>query len=540
MKKTFTINISGTLFHIEEDAYEKLQGYLIKLKKYFGNSSEAREIIADIESRIAELFVEKTKGDNKVITFEMIEEVIATMGNPEDFTRQEDAGEPVLGTAARKRRLYRSPDSRVIAGVCGGLGAYFRIDPVILRILFVLLFFVNGVGLLAYIILWIAVPKAFTTSQRLEMRGEEVTVSNIERSFRDQVQDIEPKPQEGQPVTEAQTTVRNESKIYGKEYVSRKKERDASSEFGKTILRAIAVLFGSFFIVTGFLGLIGLISTAIVGHSLFGSWPLAWSPDLQISNVLGHFVSPGSLTLGILSLTILIGIPFLAMFFIGTKLVFSYKTNNTAIVLGMVGVWLLALVTLLVVSAGEAGNYKSQTSLTSSETIYCDPCPTLYIQLANDRYEAYPESDWDLDRFKVVQMDGKNVILGQPRFDIEKSNTDDIVLVFRKRSRGKDQANANENIQDIIYHYQVKDSLIVFDPWFLTGEEGKWRDQRVDITLKLPVGKSVFLSDEMVKIIYDIDNISNVWDRDMVGKYWEMRPDGLALKELPEAEQHKY
>lgn len=534
MKKTFTINISGTIFHIEEDAYERLQGYLIKLKNHFGNSSEAREIIADIESRIAELFLEKTKGDNMVITLEMIEEVMTIMGSPEDFLQQEDESESVSGAGSRKRRLYRSPDSRVIAGVCGGLGAYFRMDPVILRIIFVLLFFFNGVGFLAYIILWIAVPKALTTSQRLEMHGEKVNVSNIERSFRDQVQDVEPKPVEDQPVTEAQITERSESKIYGKEYVSRKKERDSSSEIGKTILRAIAVMFGAFFIVTGFLGLIGLISTAIVGQSLVGSWPLVWSPDLQISNVLGHFVSPGSLTLGILSLALLIGLPFLAMFFIGTKLVFSYKTNNAAIGLGMVGVWLIALVTLLVVSAGEAGNYKSQTSLTSSETIYCDPCPTLYIQLANDRYADYAESDWNLDRFKVVQLDGKNVILGQPRFDIEKSNTDDIVLVFRKRARGKDQSNANENIQEIIYNYQVKDSLIVFDPWFLTGEEGKWRDQRVDITLKLPVGKSVFLSDEMVNIIYDIENISNVWERDMVGKYWEMRSDGLTIKELPE------
>ena len=82
MKKTFTINISGTIFHIEEDAYEKLQGYFIKLKNHFGNSVEAREIIADIEGRVAELFLEKTKGDNKVITIEMIDEVIAIMGTP--------------------------------------------------------------------------------------------------------------------------------------------------------------------------------------------------------------------------------------------------------------------------------------------------------------------------------------------------------------------------------------------------------------------------------------------------------------------------
>jgi len=539
MKKTFTINISGNIFHIEEDAYEKLQGYLIKLKNHFGNSNEAREIIADIESRIAELFAEKTREDDKVVTLELVEEVISTMGSPEDFEKQEPIEGPLSLSAKGKRRLYRSPDSRVIAGVCGGLGSYFKIDPVIVRILFVLLFFANGVGLLAYIILWIAVPRAVTTSQKLEMRGEEVNVSNIERSLRDQGQADEPVTVDEAPQDEMAVTAAGSTKTYRKEAVSGKKERDTSADIGKSILRIIAVLFGAFFMVTGFLGLVGLISTAIVGQSLVGSWPLLWSPEIQISGFLGHFVSPGALTLGILSLAFIIGLPLLAMFFIGSKLVFSYKTNNTAIGLAMTGLWLIALVTLLVVSAGEASNYKSQTTLTNSETIYCDTCPTLYLRLADDRYAGYPEADWDLDRFKVIQVDGKNILLGKPRFDIEKSNTDDIVLVFRKKSRGKTQADANEKIQEIIYNYQVNDSLLIFDPWFLTGKEGQWRDQRVDITLKLPVGKSVYLSNEMVKIIYDIENVSNTWDREMVGKYWEMRPDGLAVKEFPPIQNHK-
>lgn len=534
MKKTFTINISGTIFHIEEDAYEKLQGYFQRLKTHFGNSQEAREIIADIEGRIAEIFLEKTKGENKVITLDLIEEVIAIMGSPEDFM-EPDTEEPIPGVTRGKRRLYRSPDQRVIAGVCGGLGAYFKIDPVIVRIIFALLFFVNGVGLLAYIILWIAVPKAVTTSQRLEMKGEEVTVSNIQRSFRDQGYEETAVNEAGQSEGTAGPDSTGSSRVYGKEYTSRRKTADTSSDLGKTLLRGIAVIFGSFLILTGFLGLIGLISSAIVGHSMMGSWPLAFTQDLQISNFMGHFVSPGALSLGIIALSVLIGIPFLAMLFIGTKLVFSYKTNNAAIVLGMAGVWLVALVALLVVTAGEAGNYKSQSSLSNSETIYCESCPTLYLRLADDRYAGYPESDWDIDRFKVVTMDGKNLMLGQPRFDIERSSSGDVVLVFRKRSRGKDQNDANNNIQEIIYNYQQKDSVLLFDPWFLTGKDGQWRDQRVDITLKLPVGKSVFLSDEMAKIIYDIENVSNTWDREMVGKYWDMTAEGLTLRALPES-----
>ncbi len=160
MKKTFTINISGTVFHIEEDAYEKLQGYLLKLKNHFGSDNEGREIVTDIENRIAELFMEKSKGESKVVVTEWVDEVIATMGTPEDFIQQEGNEEPITGTVKRKRRLYRDIDNRVIGGVCSGLGAYFNLDPVVMRIIFVVLLLANGIGILAYLVLWIAVPKS--------------------------------------------------------------------------------------------------------------------------------------------------------------------------------------------------------------------------------------------------------------------------------------------------------------------------------------------------------------------------------------------
>ena len=191
MKKTFTINISGTVFHIEEDAYEILQKYLINLKSHFGSDDEGKEILADIEARIAEIFSAKTGEDKKVITVDWVNEVVKTMGTPEDFAEEEGEEESIASEAKRKRRLYRDPDHRVLGGVCGGLGAYFGMDPVILRIIFVVLFFVtSGAAGLAYLILWIAVPKAINTTQRLEMRGQEATVKNIEKSIKEEVKEV--------------------------------------------------------------------------------------------------------------------------------------------------------------------------------------------------------------------------------------------------------------------------------------------------------------------------------------------------------------
>lgn len=191
MKKTFTINISGTVFHIEEDAYEVLQKYMSKLKQHFGNDEEGKEITSDIESRIAEIFLEKISDEKNVITVEWVNEVIETMGTSDDFSAEENDDEPVRGQSKRKRRLYRDPEQSVLGGVCSGLAAYFNTDVAIIRIIAVVLALVtSGAGVFAYIILWIAVPKAINTSQRLEMQGQEVTVKNIEKFIKDEVNSV--------------------------------------------------------------------------------------------------------------------------------------------------------------------------------------------------------------------------------------------------------------------------------------------------------------------------------------------------------------
>jgi phage shock protein PspC (stress-responsive transcriptional regulator) len=188
MKKTFTINISGSVFHIEEDAYEVLQKYLVALKNHFGNSEEGKEILADIESRIAEIFLEKSTDKKQAVTLEWVNEVIETMGTPENFEETENAEEVFSSKTKQKRKLYRDPEQSVLGGVCGGLSVYFNMDPVVVRLIAFLLFlFTSGFAFLVYIIMWIAVPKAVNTAQRLEMRGEEVTVKNIEKFIKDEV-----------------------------------------------------------------------------------------------------------------------------------------------------------------------------------------------------------------------------------------------------------------------------------------------------------------------------------------------------------------
>ncbi len=522
MKKTFTINISGTVFHIEEDAYEVLQQYLINLKNHFGTDEEGREIIADIEARIAELFSSKATEDKKVITVEWVNEVIETMGTPEDFAAEEEGeDESIASEAKRKRRLYRDPDHRVLGGVCGGLGAYFSMDPVVLRIIFAVLFFVtSGAALLAYLILWIAVPKAISTAQRLEMRGQEATVKNIEKSIKEEVKEVKESYRKFK-----------ESDTYSKGKKSMEGAGDVVYNIFKVILKVFVIILGVFLIISGFFGLLGMISSMIIGHSFVDGMPLIWGPEIFVPNVLNHFVEPGTVTLGLVLVGLLVGIPFLAMLYIGTKLVFRYKSNNTIIALSMVGVWLIALFTLLIVSVGQVTNFKKSSSITQSQTISCDSCETLYLRLGEDKLKEYAEVDWDIEGFKVVVIDGEEVVVGYPRLDVVRSSTKDFVVTVKSTSRGNSREDAKENCEEIVYNFERSDSTLIFDPYFYLGEDTKWRGQEVDVRIKVPEGKAIYLGDDMVKIIDDIENVSHTWDGDMVGKYWEMKPEGLTEKQ---------
>lgn len=184
MKKTLTINLGGTVFHIDEDAYHLLDNYLANLRVHFRREKSADEIVHDMELRISELFADRLKEGKQVITIEDVEEIIAQMGQPEELSDEETVGteEPRQTTG---RRLFRDPDDKVLGGVASGLAAYLGWDVTWVRVaLLVLGFFVHGV-ILAYIIAWIIIPQARTAPEKLAMKGEAINVENIGRTVTD-------------------------------------------------------------------------------------------------------------------------------------------------------------------------------------------------------------------------------------------------------------------------------------------------------------------------------------------------------------------
>jgi len=156
MKKTFTISLGHSVFNVEEDAYDVLKIYLDSIKNYFQKMENDSEIISDFELRIAENFSSKLSSGKQYINLTDVKEVIQIMGSLDDFQEiYDDQTEDVKEEKKENNKLYRDSSNRIIAGVCSGIAEYFKIDPIIVRILF---FIAVPLNLIVYIIFWIGIP----------------------------------------------------------------------------------------------------------------------------------------------------------------------------------------------------------------------------------------------------------------------------------------------------------------------------------------------------------------------------------------------
>jgi phage shock protein PspC (stress-responsive transcriptional regulator) len=189
MKKTMTVNIGGRVYHIDEDAFDILNNYLLDVKNELATAEGGNEIYEDIENRIGELLSERLRSDRQVVTITDVQDIIRIMGQPGDISGSENTGGNSSGKSSY-RRMYRDPDNRIIGGVCSGLAAYWRADPTLIRIVFIVLSLFGMAGVLIYLVLWIILPEAATVAQKLEMRGEPVNLSNIGEFFRQEFENV--------------------------------------------------------------------------------------------------------------------------------------------------------------------------------------------------------------------------------------------------------------------------------------------------------------------------------------------------------------
>lgn len=511
MKETTTINISGIIFHIDLDAYEKLKTYFQELKKRFGDSEEGKEIINDIELRIAEILQEKLTDKKQVVTIEDVDNIIETMGHPEDFETEEEekSAEPEKEPRVEfgERALYRDPDNTVLGGVCSGLGHYFGLDPVIIRVITVLFTVFYGVGLLIYIILWAFIPKATTTAQKLEMKGEPVTAENIKRTIKKNYEDVK------------------NSGSFQKAKDGINKGANAAGEVVHWILKAIVIIIG-----------VGLVIGAVSGIVAIANLAFFHSPVVYFNGeasgvffpvVEAFFESRLTMIVLIASSILLALIPIMLILFLGIKIVFRFKTNNKLIGFGSLAIWLIALAAVITIGIQLGSRYTYPADVETETVFEKYEGNSLVIKLS----DYNPEIERTFDNFYISAGDDINTsfIFHRPDFDVRKSENNYYSLRILKEARGRNSRDARTVAEDIVFNFELKDSVLSLDQWYRTALKNVGRVDDLDVTLYVPVGKKVFFDEEISPIVYDIENVHHMYDMDMMDKRWIMQPEGLTL-----------
>jgi phage shock protein PspC (stress-responsive transcriptional regulator) len=359
MKKSINITLNCLIFSLEDDAYEMLKNYLDSIKAYYEAPDEEKEILADIEGSIAGKFTEKLKNNKQVIMLSDVEEAIRIMGTVEEISEAEaEEGEKAGSSSADKadaegenekneapaqrRRLYRNPDDIVIAGVASGIAAYLGVDPVFIRIIFVILLFVNGIGILAYIIFWIAMPKAVSNAQKLEMRGKKVNLMEIEQAVKEKSKMI------GEEGREAVDRIRKNNAL-----------RNAINfpfRIIETVFRFLGKMFSWLLPITGIcLGIAAiLISTfAVIGLSVVSAMMIfnIDSPYIISDFPLDKLIGAPSYYIGIISFYMACIIPAVFAVFLAITLIRRKNSFNLVASLILIVFWIASIVTAAVAAA---------------------------------------------------------------------------------------------------------------------------------------------------------------------------------------------
>ncbi len=532
MNKTVNINLAGTSFHIDEDAFGKLSRYLDAIKKSLKGADGSEEIMQDIEARIGELFSEKIENSSQVITLKNLDEVIAVMGQPEDYEVDDEIFEDVppssktyaksSGNASHKQ-LFRDVDNKYISGVSSGIGHYIGIDAIWIRLLWVLLV-VAGMGspIVVYILLWILVPPALTTSDKLKMTGEPVNISNIERKFKEGFDNV---------------TDRVKNVDYDK-YGN--KIKTGASGFFDTLGNLIATLFkvfakfiGVFIIIVSLSTIIGL----VIAFFTFGSIDFWGNNELTEYIALVDTTNVPMWLLALLAL-FAIGIPFFVLFVLGLKLLINnLKSMSSTVKILLIVVWALSVIGLAILGIKQATEQAYDGNYIEEQMLSVQTGDTLHISMRADKQFSY-EVGRDNGLVLKYTANDKRVIYSNDIALKIKSTKDSIgKIVIEKSAEGNNHLDAKKRAEAIEYNYSFENNSLQLDGFFITDTSNKYRDQQIDITVYVPEGTIIY-SEENTTSYYgfnsDFSELTN-WDND--AHYFRIlknTPECLDCKEIEE------
>ncbi|TBW28923.1 PspC domain-containing protein [Gramella sp. KN1008] len=520
MNKTVNINLAGIFFHIDEDAYAKLQRYLEAIRHSFSNTQGRDEIISDIEARIAELFNEKIKNERQVISVKEVEEVITIMGQPEDYMVDEEIFEDepkrTQSTKTVGKKLFRDPENGYVGGVSSGLGHYLGIEAIWIRLLWILLtIFSSGAFILIYIAFWIFVPEAKTTADKLAMRGEEVTISNIEKKIREGFHEVS-------------------DSIKNVDYERYGKQASAGASSAATTLGNIIK-----FCLKLFVKFVGILLLLIAGSTLialfvglfavgtFGIIEAPWTDYVEMVNT--------GAPLWVLSLLCFfaVGIPFFFLFVLGLKiLVKNLRSIGRIALLTLLGVWLLSVIGLSVIGISQATHRAFDSDVASTEKLTIAPTDTLFLRMRHN--SELSRKNWRSSDFRIAYENGNKLLVGNDIRLIVKSTKDSLAkMEIVKSAEGKDYQDAQTRAENINYSTSLIGNELLLNSYFTSDSSYGYRDQEVQVTLFLPEGTTLYADENTSSFHRNTDYYGDILISGEEGHFLKIMENETSCEDCP-------
>lgn len=550
MNKTVNINLAGIFFHIDEDAYLKLQRYLEAIKRSFTDSQGRSEIISDIEARISELLNDRVQNNKEVIRIKEVDEVISIMGQPEDYLVDEEIFEDEpQRTYKRKtspsKKLFRDTDNSYVGGVSSGLAHYFGIDTIWIRLAWIVLIFGAGTGILLYILLWVLVPEAKTTAEKIMMTGEPVTISNIEKKIKDGFENVS---DVAKNVTDSVGTAAknvSDSVSNAAKNVDFQKQGNKIKSSSKTFFDTLGEVIMFFFkVFAKFIGvmlmLIGAVAiiSIIIGLFSLGVVNFIHIPGLDLVDV----VNAGNTPVWLVSLFTFftVGIPFFFLFYLGLKiLVNNLKSIGNIAKFTLLGLWIISTIGLVVIGIRQASEHAFNQHVIVKQELNITANDTLKIKMVEN--DLYMNSHYRSHSFKVLNNEnGEKTIYRSDIRIIVKSTTDSLAKIgIEKSADGRNYEKAIERAKNINYNYAFNENELLLDSYLTTPSENKFSDQEIVVILYLPEGSIVNFNNSTKSFLNYRTSNGNIVSTGDVNHYLQITEDGIKCLDCPVKEPFK-
>ena len=517
MNKTISINLGKVFFHIDEEAYDILKIYLASVRQSLEGEEGRDEILSDIESRIGELFTERMESERHVLSVSEVKEIIAIMGEPEDYRVDDDSSHIHAEEEKTKKQYFRDEDASYIGGVCAGIAHYFSVDPIWVRLIYVLLtIFSQGFFLILYIVLWIVIPSAKTTADKLAMKGEPVTLSTIEKKVKEEFSRA--------------SKILGDVKLEGLQNSTRNVVQNIFNMIGLIIrytARAFIKFLGFIIVITAGFALLGLLLSVVT----MGTISLFGVSD-SFYNIPGYTSISNEVPLWLMKVLIffIAGIPLFIIFGIGERLINSkVKVMRTPVFIAIIALWILSVGVFAYVGMKDNFENRHMGEMVSVIDIPLEQGDSVSMRMVqNLMYNEYPvqktRAELKFDEHGEKFTYGSNVKIS---FAHAKDNNGKIRI--RKQAYAGDIIRAREIANTIEYDITIIEGKEIAIPAYYTSiPKHADRSMEVNVIIYLP-NNTFFKTDiNMSDFMHTPSKEALVVQRG--SEHWQMIQSGKAVR----------